>query len=256
MIFCAECGSVNDADSERFEQMRQEIAELRAKNANLREQNEDLKNEIAVKVSQLSHARGERNERLKDSAYGEPSQRVFDYWKATLSPGAREFKGKRLDAVIARLKAGYRVEDLFKAIDGCARRPYVTNEGRRAEGRPDERRADLELICRSPEHVDRFMSYADSPGETSTVVELVPDANLPVLLKQTCDCGHSRAEHIPPRLLAEAHEELRLVIPADRNPCAHQGCPCNDFDDIHQRADAWMAERNAQERRRQMRSAA
>jgi hypothetical protein len=120
-----------------------------------------LEAELRSKRSQLSRA---RNKRLSDTAYDPQmpeARECFDYWRERLAPAAREFTGKRLDNVLARLHAGTDVERIKRGIDGCARKPYVTDSGREATGLPTQRFADLELICRSESHLDRFVALAE-----------------------------------------------------------------------------------------------
>lgn len=77
---------------------------------------------------------------------------VFDFWAVVMGSKAVKSK-KRLSAIAARLAEGYTSEQLKAAINGCARTPH--NMGQNDRGTKFN---DIELICRSPEHVDRFMS--------------------------------------------------------------------------------------------------
>lgn len=85
-------------------------------------------------------------------------RQVFEHWKRVMGKGRTQLDDKRRRAVLARLKGGYTVEDLCKAIDGCAKTPHNMGENERAT-----RYDDLELICRDASHVDRFMHNATSP---------------------------------------------------------------------------------------------
>lgn len=89
------------------------------------------------------------------------AQRVFEHWRQKLRPKA-VFDQKRRTKVEARLKEGYSVEDLCRAVDGCAQTPH--NMGQNDRG---ERYDDLELICRDAAHVDRFMRNAGSTPRPS-----------------------------------------------------------------------------------------
>ncbi len=90
---------------------------------------------------------------------GTPADAVFEHWRRVLSKAAHaKFKGKRRRRVLERLKDGFSVEDLKRAIDGCARTPH--NMGQNDRGEVFD---DLELICRDVEHVERFMRNADKP---------------------------------------------------------------------------------------------
>ena len=53
---------------------------------------------------------------------------------------------------------GFFVEELCQAVDGCLASPH--HQGQNANGQKYD---DLELICRSPEHVERFIRIARCP---------------------------------------------------------------------------------------------
>jgi len=78
---------------------------------------------------------------------------VFAYWAQVMAVKGAVLSPKRQKAVESRLAEGYDVEALKQAIDGCARTPH--NMGHNDRGTKFN---DLELICRSPENVDRFKS--------------------------------------------------------------------------------------------------
>lgn len=84
---------------------------------------------------------------------------VFTHWRQVMGKNGRTaFDRKRKSAVQARLRDGYSVDDLKRAVDGCAKTPH--NMGQNDRG---ERFDDLELICRDSGRVDRFMYNATSP---------------------------------------------------------------------------------------------
>ena len=80
---------------------------------------------------------------------------VFEYWRRVMEHPRAAFDGKRQRAVKARLADGYSVDDLKRAIDGCAQTPHNMGENER-----HQRFDDLELICRNAGQVDRFMANA------------------------------------------------------------------------------------------------
>lgn len=81
---------------------------------------------------------------------------VFEHWRRVMGKNARTaFDQKRRKAVEARLADGYTVEDLFRAVYGCALTPHNMGQNDR-----NERFDDLELICRDAAHVDRFKATA------------------------------------------------------------------------------------------------
>jgi hypothetical protein len=151
-IFCEGCGTLNEKATREVNALIQLKDETIA----------DLNGEVNKKIAQIRRMKGERNsQRELDPLYAQCVQ-VFDYWRMKLAPNAREFDDARWRAVHARLSAGHTVDDLKKAIDGCALKPYVVDgRGRQAKGSPDQRQADLELICRSEKNVRRFQSYVD-----------------------------------------------------------------------------------------------
>lgn len=81
---------------------------------------------------------------------------VFEFWRKVMGKNARTaFDQKRRKAVEARLADGYTVDDLQRAIEGCAATPHNMGQNDR-----HERFDDLELICRDAAHVDRFRATA------------------------------------------------------------------------------------------------
>lgn len=88
------------------------------------------------------------------------AQAVFAYWQEKRGYQRAKLDAKRLKAITSRLKDGYSVEDLCKAIDGIARSPHHMGE--------NDRRTmydDIELICRDGPKVDNFMKLAGAaPG--------------------------------------------------------------------------------------------
>lgn len=83
---------------------------------------------------------------------------VFDHWVAVAKKNANTtLTDVRRLKVRARLREGYSVEQLKRAVDGCAVTPH--NQGE-TDGQIHD---DLELICRSAGQVDRFIRNAQSP---------------------------------------------------------------------------------------------
>lgn len=83
---------------------------------------------------------------------------VFEHWKDVMETPRSKFDRKRRAAVEGRLREGFTVDDLRKAVDGCSRTPH--NMGQNDRG---ERYNDLALICRDAGQVERFMANADAP---------------------------------------------------------------------------------------------
>lgn len=97
---------------------------------------------------------------------------VFDYWKVTLGKRSDVVLGKqRIDAVRARLKEGFTVDRLKKAVDGCATDDWAMGRVRKSNGQVFN---DLgKHICVSEEAVERFEAKAEK-SKPSNVVELRP----------------------------------------------------------------------------------
>ncbi len=72
-------------------------------------------------------------------------------------PGNRERRKIR-----DRIREGYSVEDLCKAIDGCHKTPHNLGENERGQTY-----LSLELIVRNADQVNRFCEYDDSPPKSS-----------------------------------------------------------------------------------------
>lgn len=81
---------------------------------------------------------------------------VFAYWQRIMNHPQSKIDAKRDKAIKARLKDGYTVEQLCKAVDGCKLSPHHM-------GQNDSRTVydDIELICRDGPHVDKFISWVN-----------------------------------------------------------------------------------------------
>jgi hypothetical protein len=83
---------------------------------------------------------------------------LFTYWCKTMSkrPNTR-LTPERRRCIQGRLKAGYSVEFLKRAIDGCAGSDFHMNRGRDATGK---RFNDLTLILRNDTKAEEFHDMA------------------------------------------------------------------------------------------------
>ena len=90
----------------------------------------------------------------KTSGYSDEVIEVFDYWQERRSklPHTRlaQRTAKRLSKVQARLRDGFPVDDLKRAVDGCFGNPFNVERGF----------YDLELICRDDQHVSQYIQWA------------------------------------------------------------------------------------------------
>lgn len=89
-----------------------------------------------------------------------PVSEVFDYWRAVMEKPEALLDSTRSKAIAARLKQGYSVDQLKRAIDGCKASAFH-------QGRNDNRQVynDIELICRDTKRVESFISIVE--GKTA-----------------------------------------------------------------------------------------
>lgn len=122
--------------------------------------NSDNMNPLYI-VSELEDSKKKEKEKLarqkrpKTAASLSPIETVFEYWKQTLNHPHAVLTKKRRNAVKSAL-IDYSVDDMKRAIDGCAVSPWH-------QGQNDRRMVydDLELICRSGEKIEAFMGIYD-----------------------------------------------------------------------------------------------
>jgi hypothetical protein len=102
---------------------------------------------VLEEESRGEESRGEkRNVTLADDV-----MTVFDFWaqrRKEVMGGRVKMKPtqKRLSSISARLSEGYSIDQLKQAIEGCLLTRFNVQRGF----------VDIELICRSQEHVERF----------------------------------------------------------------------------------------------------
>jgi hypothetical protein len=112
---------------------------------------ENLEVERRVDRMQKAKLKAELEQQDDETAENTPAQAVFAYWRARCHPQAKTFKGKRRRAVLDRLREGWGVLDLIRAVDGAVEGARVDEHGHRWD--------ELELICRDEGNLRRFMSY-------------------------------------------------------------------------------------------------
>lgn len=81
---------------------------------------------------------------------------IFAYWQQVMNHPQAKLDDKREKIIKARLKDGYTVEQLCKAIDGCFASPY--HRGKNDNGTVYD---GLDLICRDGAKVDAFIGHAE-----------------------------------------------------------------------------------------------
>lgn len=84
---------------------------------------------------------------------------VMEHYKAVYHPTSRPGDRER-DLILARLKEGYSVNDLLKAVDGCHVSPFHCGENERGM-----KYQSLGLIVRDSKHVVEFMEAWDERNE-------------------------------------------------------------------------------------------
>lgn len=137
---CEACGSVH----EEVETMRATLVKLQQENGGLRSQ-----------LTQM-HSSGP----LMDDIY-----EVFDYWCRRLRLRSDTVLGEaRKKAVRARLKEGFTVHRLKRAIDGCERDDWAMGRAPKTKGKTFNDLA--KHICASDETVERFERLAAGPSQT------------------------------------------------------------------------------------------
>jgi hypothetical protein len=88
-----------------------------------------------------------------------PEVILFDYWRTQCGHPKALLTRDRVTKVLARLREGYSVEDIRRAIDGAAKHAYVNDRGVRYD--------DLELICRSGSKLEGFIQRAGATGSAA-----------------------------------------------------------------------------------------
>ncbi|MEN7527004.1 YdaU family protein [Cupriavidus sp. DL-D2] len=93
-----------------------------------------------------------------------PVDIVFDHWQSVMGSPRSKLDAKREKVIKSALKAGYSVDDLRKAIDGCALSPFHM-------GLNDQRTKynGIDLILRSADQIDKFVGLVDAPPPVTPV---------------------------------------------------------------------------------------
>ena len=114
---------------------------------------------VPVSVSVKENSTSADGDRCDDSNLGDGKMALLficEHYKThhpTARPGDKERK-----LIRDRLKEGYTVDDLKRAIDGCHRTPHNLGDNERGT-----KYLSLSLIMRSSSHVIRFLENADNP---------------------------------------------------------------------------------------------
>ncbi len=89
---------------------------------------------------------------------------IFDFWIVTMSKNTSSTKltSKRKKAINARIKDGYTIEQIKDAILGCSNDLF--SMGQNDRNKPFN---DIELICRTGEKLESFLSNVSQPKFTA-----------------------------------------------------------------------------------------
>jgi len=90
-------------------------------------------------------------ERKGKGKVASPTRQVFAYWQRILNKPNSKLTKDRQAKIEARFKDGYTVDDMERAIDGCARSAHHMGQNDR-----NTVYDDLELICRDGKHLENF----------------------------------------------------------------------------------------------------
>ena len=82
---------------------------------------------------------------------------LFAYWRERCGHPNALPSDNRKRKVKARLREGYTAEQIRCGIDGAAKAPFVSDDGRRHD--------DLELICRNASKLDSFIERGVKAAE-------------------------------------------------------------------------------------------
>lgn len=88
----------------------------------------------------------------------EQVREVFSAWQQIMGKPASKLTPAREKAVRERLAEGYTCDQIKQAITGCRSSPFHMGSNPRGEIY-----CDLELICRTPEKLEKFISYCNNP---------------------------------------------------------------------------------------------
>jgi hypothetical protein len=103
-------------------------------------------------TSKTADSNGRRMVPPGDCMLNDGVRDLFAYWQEKCGHPNAKLTRDRQAKVAARLREGYTVPDISRAIDGAAKHAYVDDRGVRYD--------DLELICRSGSKLEGFIQRA------------------------------------------------------------------------------------------------
>jgi hypothetical protein len=140
------------------------------------EDNAALKETLTKQAKEIAGLKRALTEAHRSGPLMDEIREVFDHWVRRLGKRENTVLGKqRVEAVRARLKEGFTVERLKRAIDGCATDDWAMGRVRKSNGKTYN---DLgKHICVSDEAVERFEQMTE---KATNVVQLRPRARQPM----------------------------------------------------------------------------
>jgi len=154
VVFCADCGLVHGEATALLEETQAIASEAQ-------QHLQHIEEERRIQRDRIHKLQREAYERAKNSAHYLVAREVLERWRELCHPKARELEGNhRLEHCVARLKGGYKQDELDRSVDGYARFPYVVEKRRSPIGPPSRWYADAELIFRTPGHVNTGIRLA------------------------------------------------------------------------------------------------
>jgi hypothetical protein len=140
VIACRACGTVNEEASEDVGLLEAEVRRQRR---------------------QIARLTGEQSSSMEAHPLYRHACAVLNRWQQECAPSAREpHSDARIKVVIARLKGGYDQNELYMALEGYAKFPFLIRGRRCGFGHPTERKVDAEFIFRNAHNVDRGITMA------------------------------------------------------------------------------------------------
>lgn len=166
---------------ERCDQLQAVIADTRASEELALTQRGDLEREVLRLLARERNLLRQLHETREADPLAAEMREVLDYWKSKLNhPRASvPLDGKRAGLVRTALRQDFTVDRCKRAIDGCARKPYVGPHGRSETGPKAQRYDDITQIFRDEETRERFESYAEPT--TITVPAQSKDRKVPAI---------------------------------------------------------------------------
>jgi hypothetical protein len=114
---------------------------------------------VAVNVNDTVNVTVNDNEIVKEKTYTSTDvQSVFEFWCLNLNKNkSAKLTANRMKCIQARLKDGYTLDNIKRAIVGCSKSPY--HQGQNDTGTVYD---DLTLICRNGEKLEQFMGITNN----------------------------------------------------------------------------------------------